>query len=202
MNKKTWETGNLTLSYENPQLTALSDDIEEIQSMEQVMYFYYDIEIKSKDKKLFSSCTHDFPKVQYLPNLIENALHIKEEDKLLMESVKDGGYERVVKYNQFILEDDFGLDMEYFYKLERYEYIIKHSPEGEVKKWIEYVLTIGEMNASDSAIGSERGDHGNVVMIKNITEKELLSLKNVAEDFCEEAIISYNKEEGTEQKTD
>ena len=45
-------------------------------------------------KTLFSSSTHDFPKVQNLPIYIDHMLDIEEKDMFVYEDFEDYGYHR------------------------------------------------------------------------------------------------------------
>lgn len=196
MSRKTWTKGNLHITYGCPSISPyynLDGTDREVKGMDDVMYFYYNIDILNTNKVMISMRTHDFPKVQNLPVYIDEIMNYDMDKSYMLEEYKDGGFHRQVKYAQTVLEDSFGLDFEYFYKIERYDYAVKQSNETVYKKWAEYTLTIGEMEEQKKSIGDNREDFGKVVMIKNITPEELISLKNTALDFCEEAIGTYNK---------
>ena len=79
------------------------------------------------------------------------------------------------------------MDIEYSYKIERYDYAVKQSDEKKHKKWTSYTLTISEM-------GNKKTNFGSAVVIKDITPKELNELKETAIEFCKQAVIAYNND--------
>ncbi|MFF2531230.1 hypothetical protein ACFVS2_20220 [Brevibacillus sp. NPDC058079] len=194
MSRSTWKKGELYLSYGKPSITSYDRGGNEltVESMSEVMYFYYDITLLHDNKVLLEMRTHDFPKVQNLPSYIEHLMDFDMDKAYLLEDIEDNGYQRKVRYHQILLEDSFGLDIEYFYKIERYDYFVKQHHEDAWKEWTEYVLTVGEMEVSKEHGGSNREDFGKTVTIKNITPSELCELKDTAIRFCQEAIRSHN----------
>lgn len=192
MSRRTWKKGNLYISFGQPSITAFPDD-KTIQNMEQVMYFYYDIHIMQDTKTLFHQSAYDFPKVQNLHLYIDEITNYDMSKAYLLEDYKHHGFERKVRYHQVILDDSFSFDMEYFYKIERYDYSVKQSHENEPKLWSEYVLTIGAMEVDKTYGGSNREEYGKTIMIKYLTKEDLQQLKDTTNAFCEEAIRVYNK---------
>lgn len=189
MNKKTWKKDTLSITYCNPSITA--DRMDLLTSMKDVMYFYYDINIMDKDKTLFSTRTHEFPKVQNLPIYIEHMLEMKEDDMFVYENFEDNGFHRKKLYNFIELNDSFNMDMEYFYKIERTITYVKQQEETELKKYEDFTLTIGKSEPNKD--GYSNGEFfGRSVYIKYLTRDDLLNLKKTAEDFCKCAIDDYN----------
>lgn len=196
MSRRTWTKGDLHISYGRPSITPFynNDDTErEVKSMDDVMYFYYGIEILHHNKITLSMSTHDFPKVQNLPIYIDQIMSYNMDNGYVVEDYEDGGFHRRIRYAHVILEDSFGFDIEYFYKIERYDYVVKQSSENNYKEWTEYILTIGEMEPHRKYGGANRENFGKVIMIKYISPEELISLKNTALSFCEEAIRIHKK---------
>ena len=152
------------------------------------MYFYYHIDILNGDKMMFSAGTHDNPKVQDLPAYIDYIMQFNmKKHGYVIDEVKDEcGFHRKIQYAQVTLEDSF-VDIEYSYKIERYDYAVKQSDEKKHKKWTSYTLTISEM-------GNKKTSFGNAVVIKNITPKELNELKETAIEFCKQAVIACNND--------
>ncbi|WPS85273.1 hypothetical protein SMD22_01210 (plasmid) [Brevibacillus halotolerans] len=196
MSRSTWKKGELYVSYGNPSITSFYDgggNESKVESMSEVMYFYYDITVVYRDKVLLEMNTHDFPKVQNLPGCIEHIMDFDMNKAYILEDIEKNGYQRKVRYHQILLEDSSGWDIEYFYKIERYDYSVKQRNEDIAKEWIEYILTIGEMEVCKKNGGVNREDFGKVVMIKNITPSELMCLKETVIRFCQEAIQLHNK---------
>lgn len=190
MDKITWKKDTLHITYSNPCITPYREDL--LTSMDNVMYFYYNINILDEDKILFSSRTHDFPKVQDLPAYIDHILNMEEKDMFLYEDYKDGGFHRKRLYNFIELDDSFNMDIEYFYKIERHITYVKQRGDKEFKRYEEFTLTIGQ-NASNKEGYSNGEDFGQSVYIKYLTREDMLDIKNTAEDFCKYAIDDYNE---------
>ena len=196
MSETTWSRDTLKITYSKPMITPFYDyskdengEVERcVTSIEDAMYFYYHIDILDGDKKMFSAWTHDNPKVQDLPLYI-GAIMDFDMKKMgyVFDEVNHDGFHRKIQYAQIILEDCF-CDIEYSYKIERYDYAVKQSDEKKHKKWTDYTLTISEM-------GNKKTNFGNGVVIKNITPKELNELKETAIAFCEQAVKEHNKME-------
>ena len=187
----------LKITYSNPMITPFYEYIKGIEDgrdkhvkdINDAMYFYYSIEILNGDKSMFSAWTHDYPKVPDLPLFIEAIMNTDmKKDGHVINELKEGGFHRKIQYAQIVLEDPFA-DIEYSYKIERYDYAVKQSDEKKHKKWTDYTLTISEM-------GNKKTSFGNAVVIKNITPKELNRLKETAIEFCKQAVIAYNEDLG------
>ena len=195
LREKSWSRDKLKISYSNPMITPFYEYSKEekgeverpVESIKDAMYFYYHIDIFDGDKKMFSAGTHDNPKVQDLPTYIDYIMmfNMKKCGYAIDEVKDDSGFHRKIQYAQIILEDSF-IDIEYSYKIERYDYAVKQSDEKKHKKWTYYTLTISEM-------GNKKTSFGNAVVIKNISPKELNELKETAIAFCEQAVIDYNE---------
>lgn len=196
LREKSWSRDKLKISYSNPMITPFYEYSKEekgeverpVKSIKDAMYFYYHIDIFDGDKKMFSAGTHDNPKVQDLPAYIDYIMQFNmKKHSYVIDEVKDEcGFHRKIQYAQIILEDSF-IDIEYSYKIERYDYAVKQSDEKKHKKWTDYTLTISEM-------GNKKTSFGNAVVIKKISPKELNGLKETAIAFCEQAVIDYNKD--------
>ena len=158
-----------------------------VKDINDAMYFYYNIEIMDGDKSMFSAWTHDYPKVPDLPLFIEAIMNTDmKKDGHVINELKEGGFHRKIRYAQIVLEDPFA-DIEYSYKIERYDYAVKQSDEKKHKKWTDYTLTISEME-------NKKTSFGNAVVIKNISPKELNELKETAIEFCKQSVIAYNED--------
>lgn len=192
MKNNTWNFGNLKITYSNPIITPFSDYKNgeyvdrTVKSIKDAMYFYYNVNIFDGEKKIFSTGTHDNPKVQELPFMIEAIIEMNMKERgYVYNEVKGGGFHRKIEYAQITLKDPFG-DSEYSYKFEKYHYKLKQSEDSIYKLWTDYTLTISEMGNTNT--------YGNAVVIKHIKHKDLLRLKDVAEDFCKYAVTKYNAE--------
>lgn len=193
MSRRTWKKGNLYVSFGCPVITAFREGVE-VSSMSDVMYFYYDIAILQENKVMMKMSAYDFPKVQNLHLYIDEIMNFNMDQAYLLEDYERDGFIRRVKYHQVILEDSFNFDLEYFYKIERYDYLVKQPHEEEPKLFTEYVMTIGNMEVSKEYGGDNREDYGRCIMIKSITPDELVNLKSISESFCQESILLYNNE--------
>lgn len=194
MSRKTWRKGNLSITFGRPSITSHGDDdFKKVETMKDVMYFYYDVAILHGKKIMLEYDAYDFPKVQNLHLYIDEIMNFDMEKAYLLEDYWRGGFNRKVRYHQTILDDSFGFDIEYFYKIERYDYSIKQGTEEDYKNHTEYVLTIGRMETCKEFGGQNREEYGKCVMIKYLTNEDLLALKKITLDFCEEAIRVHNK---------
>lgn len=178
----------LRIVYKEPVITPFDGKLYSIQD---VLYFYYQVDIFKGEEKLFSTNVFDCPLIHQLPDEIDKIIQNNMKDSYMIDEYRDDDFERRVQYLQYALEDVY--TNEYFYKLERYNTMIR---EGEiVNYWDEYVLTIGKMDREYRFGRSDKKpEFGQVVMIKNLSENDLLRLKETAISFCDEAIKIYNED--------
>lgn len=175
-----WKKGSLCIVYENPQVTPFKG--VSLGSMKDVMYFYYDIKIFDDQEVIFSSRTQDSPKVQVLPQNIQCLLDMKEEDMFLREDFNQDGFHRKNFYHFVELDDE--MDIDYFYKLEKSVTFVKQAYEEDYNRWEEYTLTVGQ--SAPSKGGYSNGENfGKSVFIKYLTRDDLVSLRDVADIFCQ-----------------
>lgn len=186
---KRWERGNFSIIYKKPKITPYINNL--LKSMGDVMYFYYDIEVLSGNKTVFMSRTHDFPKVQILDSYIDSMLNLKEEDMFLYENYESNGFHRKTYYTFKAIEDDFDAEMEYFYKIEKTITHVKQRNESKYNRYEEYMLTIGQSEAIRKGY-DDGGNFGQSIYIKHLSKDDLISIKNTARRFCEDAIEEYN----------
>ena len=196
MKEVSWTRDKLKIAYSNPMITPFYEysrdekgEVERpVDNISDAMYFYYNINIMNGDKLMFSAGTHDNPKVQGLPTYIDYIMmfNMKKRGYVIDEVKDDYGFHRKIQYAQVTLEDSF-CDIEYSYKIERYDYAVKQSDEKKHKKWTDYTLTISE-------IGNKKTSFGNAVVVKQISPKELNELKETAIEFCKQAVIAYNED--------
>lgn len=187
MSRKTWRKDSFSITYGRPHITPYEDDVE-IESMRDVMYFYYDIDILDRNKVLFSTQAHDFPKIQSLPYYIDDILAVNECDMLEYENYTHNDFCRRKLYTFVVLEDAFNFNHEYFYKIERTITYVKRSLDNKFERYEEFDLTIGESIPSENSQA-----FGKSIFIKNLTREDILYLKSIAEEFCKCAIEDYNK---------
>lgn len=191
MNRRTWKKDTLYITYGKPVIQPFKQRI--IDSMDDVMYFYYDIDILDGKKIIFHADAYDFPKVQNLPSYIDYIINMEEKDMFLYENLERGGFHRKRFYNFIDLADSFDMDHEYFYKIERMVTYVKQINELEFKNFEEYTLTIGKCEPNKE--GYSNGEpFGKQIFIKYLTKEDLLRLKQTALAFCDVAIKEYNNE--------
>lgn len=187
--RRTWKKGKLHLSYSEPRLTSFRDD-EEILSVDDILYFYYEVHVVSGNKTCLKMRAYDYPKVHLLPKEIDDILNFDMQKAYLLHDYKEEGYERQTRYHQVMIANGLGRISEYYYKIERYDTWEKSGEcEPEEETW--YVLTIGEMEKGKTYGGMEREDYGLAMTVYDITTEELKGLKQVAESFCDEAMRLY-----------
>ena len=187
---KFWKKNTFSIIYKNPKITPHREDL--LTSIDDAMYFYYDISVLDENKILFNSRTHDFPKIQDLPVYIDQLLEMEEKDMFLYEDFEEDGFHRRRLYYFATLDDSYSMDMEYFYKIERDITYVKQRDEEEFKRYEEFTLTIGQ-NAQNKNGYSNGEDFGQSVYIKYLTREDMLNLKETAEEFCKYSIDNYNE---------
>lgn len=201
ISRRTWRKENLRISYSNPIITPYNEN-DDVSSMKDVMYFYYNMTILHGKKTWFEFSTHDFPKVQELPFYIDEITSFNMDKAYLLEDYYYGDFLRQIRYHQVILEDSFQFGMEYTYKIERYDYRVVQSSETPAENWSEYVLTIGQMERSLKYGGMDRESYGKTLTIKDLTTEDMIRLKETAQAFCEETLLLHRKRHEVEiQKT-
>ena len=191
MSRKTFVKDEVKISYGNGRITSFSNDGNEIaiKNMSEAMYFYYDIIVLFGNKEVFRADAYDFPKVQDLHLDIDYMIDFDMNKAYLIENTEENGFHRIIKYNQIRVED---MDVEYFYKIERYDYSVKQSGEDMPKLWTEYIITIGIGERNKEGF-SNRENYGKSIYVSNLSKEDLLRLKKTTLDFCEESIKIHNK---------
>lgn len=185
MQKFIWDLKEASIEFKEGIMTYF-DDNKTAATIDDVMYFYYDVIVKSGRRKL-QFRAGDYPKVQDLKNCIDHLIsHKTEEEGYLLENVEDGGFYRKIRYHQAELSDWNW--REYFIRLEKYCYEVKQEHEETAKNWVEYKLTIGEL-----AHNSE-SESGLSCFFNCLTEEQLKKLSEVAEGFVQHTILEQNKE--------
>lgn len=195
MTRRTWRKGDLRITYSNPMITSFAEiegEDRPVETMDNVLYFYYDIAILNKGKTIFESRTHDFPKVQDLPYVIDHLLHADMTKAYVVSEIEEEDFYRKVMRIEEELDDTF--DMEYFYKLERVDYMVRQHDEAEPKHHSDYTLTIGQCERNQS--------FGPAIVIKDLVRDDLLRLKQTALSFCEEAIREHHRMQEKEANED
>jgi len=193
MSRRTFIKDEVKITYGNGRIQSHTGDdgIERnITTMNESMYFYYDINVLFGNKVVFEADAYDFPKVQYLAEYIDYMINFNMDKAYLMEDFEDKGFHRNTKYAQIKLED---MNVEYFYKIERYDTIVKQRHEDLPKSWSKYMLTIG-VGERDKEGNSSRTNYGKCVYIDNLDKEDLMRLKNTTLAFCEESIRIHNLE--------
>ena len=193
-----WKHGKASIRFSNPQITFFPGAFEEKQeqvTMNDVMYYYYTVTLRNKRlKKVFH--THDFPKVQELPRMIDHLLTVDME-KLgaVIEEYQRGGFHRKIRYYQTFLEDSFGMHMEYFMRFERYDYEVKQDSDEPTQRFTEYRLLIGE-----PVNPYAEDDCADCFYLYQLQAEDLIRLKEVAETFLAHSLKVEIQRELTELK--
>lgn len=190
--KEVWTKGDLKIIYSNPSIYGFEDS-QICTSMDDYLYFYYDVTVTNKNKVLFSSRIGTAPLVHYLANEIENIIHFDMDKGIILEDYKDEGFERLVKYMRFSIDGHIRYD--YFYKFEREDSYVKI--ENVLEEKSEYTLTIG--NTSEHSESDKTPEHGLVVEIRGLTQEDLINLKEVSLEFCKKTLEQHAEEKRGEK---
>lgn len=193
MTRQTWTKNHIHITFGRPSIQPYSDEFAEVKSMDDVLYFYYDVNVLRDTKTILEDRTHDFPKVQNLSVYIDGIINFDMSKAWLKDDTKMNGFEREVRYAQLQLEDSFGFRQEYFYTFERHDYSVKQADEDEPDLWSNYTLTISKM----IKLYDKENDFFDDSHIESVTIdlelEDLLRLKVSAENFCQMAIDCHNK---------
>ena len=157
------------------------DDKKNIETLEDIQFFYYDVEIRFDDEVVFEVKVRDYPKLSYLADAIDELVTYDMNKAYLLEDIVDKDYFRKVTYHQISVVDG-PFDDDYFYKLERYDTLQKQPNETSVDRWTEYTLTV-------TVLGNK--PYNKAIHISDISAEELLELENTARSFCEKALQLY-----------
>lgn len=191
MARRTWKKNEVLVSFSNPSITPHHEE-EHLTKYEQVMYFYYQIDILFGKKTVFTADAYDCPKVQYLPGVIDELVNYDMEKAYLMEDYQDNGFSRKVRYYQIKIDEDIlGMDVEYGYKFERYDYeIIQRNEEARFYSTYQVTISLMEKNLEGY---SNREPYGKAIILKDLDKEDLLRLKQTAEAFIQFSIEHHNK---------
>jgi len=191
MSRQTWKRDPLFISFSNPVITSFSDTDDSVKSVNDIMYFYYDVHILKGKKVLHKFSAYDFPKVLDLPNCIQHIMEFNMDKSYVLyeELNEEMGYYFKEQYAQVLLSDM--LHQEYFYKIERHDYKTFQEGITELKEWTTYTVTIGQMERNSKSYTSS--EFSNCIVLHELTSEELLGLKTTAERFIDQAIQGHNE---------
>lgn len=183
MKKFIWKIADGSMEFLDGRMQYF-DYYKPAKTVEEILYFYYDIMIKVGRKKLVLSA-YDFPKVHYLKEFIEDLInHNTEKEGYLLEDYQEDGFVRKVRYHQSEYEDLF--QIEHFFRLEKYCYEVKQADEDIPTFWTNYKLTIG-------AIGNRKNAQSCMAWhIDSLKEEELQRLVQVAGEFVQYSMEQTN----------
>lgn len=197
MTESVWSKGDLKIIYGNPFIQGFEEDVV-CTSMNDYLYFYYDVTVMNGEKTLFTSRIGTAPLVHQLPTEIDRIIGFDMEKALVMENIHDNTWDvpfhRLTKFAMVSL--DGGMRYDYHYKIERLDSIVHN--DGEVNEWTNYTLSIG--NTGEMYDDMETPQHGQVIEIRELTDKDLLALKETALTFCE-GVLKAHAEEKTKMRS-
>lgn len=174
---------NLVITYFRPSTTAFNSD-KILESKKDIMYFYYGVEVSYKGKLLLEVSTHDFPKVDTLPEVIE---YLLSDDDYVLENAKGGTYYTYyIKYKKAYNHSHWA-NHEYSYYFEAIK--TQCLKEDKHVSEYEYILNI----SNHQVINRYKNDKVSTPVRIVLNKDEMLRLKNVAEDFMNKAVNDYNK---------
>lgn len=198
MTQGIWSKGDLKVIYSNPYIQGFEEDAV-CTSMENYLYFYYDVTVMNGDKTLFSSRIGTAPLVHQLPAEIDRIIGFDMEKALVTEDIQDNTWDvpfhRLTKFAMVSL--DGGVRHDYHYKIEREDNHI--CDNGKVNEWVNYTLSIG--NTGELYNDLETPQHGQVIEIRELTQEDLLALKQTALTFCEDVLKAHAKEKEAEMRS-
>ena len=180
-----WKIGDGSMEFSDGRMQYF-DFYKPAKSIEEILYFYYDLTIKVGRKKLALSA-YDFPKVHHLKEFIEGMInHNTQHEGYLLEDYQDGGFVRKVRYHQSEYDDMF--QIEHFFRLEKYCYEVKQASEDTPTFWTNYKLTIGR-------IGNRKNAQSCMAWhIETLSEEELRELATIASHFVQYSMEQTNIE--------
>jgi hypothetical protein len=187
-----WTIGDSTIEFKNGSM-QYHNEKSIAQSLDNVCYFYYDVEINIKVRhrknKKYSFHTHDFPKVQnlhlYIDMILNNGYLLEDlKDVQYQEDGIDKFFHRKIFYHQVEI-CDFAWG-EYFIRFERYDYEVKQASEEDYKMWTVYKMTIGEIPYHS------KSEVGEAIFFNELTDEDLLKLREIALRFTQKTIEDEN----------
>lgn len=198
---KQYLNDGLIIEYSDPSIQAFHEGYFEPITKKDILYFYYTVQIYrynelditgddlilAEKELIFEERTHDFPKVDSVPGIIDYI--VNEPCTLKLKDYEDNGYHQIQYYNQVDLMDY--ANCEYWYKIERYDTKVKQRSSNEYRDFKYYTLTIG--NGFGNMGYSNKKDNGAAIYLSELKEKDLLEFKKVCEEFMESAIETYNE---------
>ncbi|UUV25950.1 MULTISPECIES: hypothetical protein [Lysinibacillus] len=185
--RSTFIKDDLIITYSKPSIQPFREG-RLVNKDNEIMYFYYNIDILYKGNLVMHSHTHDFPKINSLANTIDYLL----SDKGFMLENERGvefGFHAKDYYKRVKHEDHFEMEYGYVFEVERC--IVKQHFETEYQTFDYYYMTISEPKM---IMNRWRDKSENVKTSIKIcmTKNDLLKLKKVAESFMEASIEGYN----------
>ena len=128
--------GEFEVSLENIYLAPFEED-KDIQSLDDVMYFYYDLKVKLRDKE-FVFEAHDFPVVQYFKELF-NDVKENESDNITLIQPPTFGMEHGIGVSKFKAGSDSILYSISIFEEMGSSTFIDYVCKSEVEGFIKYI---------------------------------------------------------------
>ncbi|AJD93112.1 hypothetical protein JMA_37940 (plasmid) [Jeotgalibacillus malaysiensis] len=191
MTQTVWSKGDLKIIYSNPFIQGFEENAV-CTSMNDYLYFYYDVTVMNREKTLFSSRIGTAPLVHQLPAEIDRIIGFDMEKALVTADIHnntwDVPFHRLTKFAMVSLDADIRND--YYYKIEREDNVV--NDDGNLDEWTSYTLSIG--NTGEYYDDEKTPQHGQVVEIRGLTESDLIALKETALTFCKDVLKAHEEE--------
>ena len=179
-----WDNGIIKIKFSNPTIET-SNEKKNIKSLEEVMYYMYDVDVYTKeteylddDKELtkwvksFATRAYDFPGLPYLQGVLDELLKQKEpNDEYMTIKYKDGSESKSYTFrnDDFFCEDIYNITKTFH-------------PD-------DYTLKVGY----DLEFGTCKDGYNQIVKVINSEEDEIKKLKEVVDNFIKMSIEKYNE---------
>lgn len=181
--KSTLEIDGIKVTYSDPVIVPYNQGV--LENVDDIMHFYYALEVKKGNKILFKTRTGDHSIADKMPFIIEDIL---EAPTALIESAEDEGF----SYTQHFARTTIGSPhfVDYYAQIEKI--ILERVGYDQTVTDEHYNLRFGHSPKRQSGLDDAHNVSTDIVF-HELSRDDLLDFKRTIEEFIKIAIEDYHE---------
>lgn len=195
MVKFRWEQDDFAIDFYDPYITPHSH-VEVADSFDEVMYFYYRVDVYVGGELVLRAMSHDWPKVQDLHDVIQMMLGRDLSGRYLYEDIDESesmGYTIKSYYDRVLLVDSFHDAAEYMMKIER-DYSLMTGMEHDELETFSFEVGKNMLRYTEEDQFDGITDVVKSYRVCGLSREDIDRLAGLAKSFCEYALIKHRED--------